>query len=261
MIILGEPCEQPRHLSPSSIGTWQQCPLRYRYSRLDKIPEPSTKEQILGSYTHEVLETLYGLPADQRTLRQAKDLCASLWVEPWGPEIEALGMSQDDQRAFRWQAWWCIEALWKMEDPSTVELAGIEERLEMTVGDATLLGIVDRWQLLPDGTALISDYKTGKKAKPKYEAEKRFQLGVYTLLVEDVLSVGVSSAELLYLKEGVRWAIKPSNDLRAHVTNTVKSVWSEITESCASGQFTARTSILCDWCAYKPTCPAWKGKK
>jgi putative RecB family exonuclease len=167
-------------------------------------------------------------------------------------------MTPEDERRLRWQVWWCIEALWKMEDPSAVELAGIEQKLEATIGPAILLGIIDRWQVKEDGTALIGDYKTGKVAKPRYEAEKRFQLGVYTVLIESVLDISVTEAELLYLKEGVRWSIQPSEDLRSKVKVTVERVWNQIAESCSLGRFEAKPSVLCDWCAYKGICPQWK---
>ena len=52
------PYALPKYLSPSSIGTFNQCPMRYKYAKLDKIPEPSTEPQILGSFVHEILEDL-----------------------------------------------------------------------------------------------------------------------------------------------------------------------------------------------------------
>ena len=53
------PYETPAYMSPSSIGTFNQCPMRYKYAKLDRIPEDSTEAQVLGSFVHEVLEEFF----------------------------------------------------------------------------------------------------------------------------------------------------------------------------------------------------------
>lgn len=256
MKVKGEPCKQPEHISPSSISTWQQCPLRFRYGRIDRIPEPSTEPQLLGSFVHEVLEYLYALPSAERTKDTARKIAGRLWDEKWSGEVEQLNLDPDELHQFRWKSWWCVEALWDMENPMEVELDGIEQRLEMMVDDAKLIGILDRYNKTEDGSVVISDYKTGKKPKPQYEAEKKFQLTVYADLVDQTLGVKVDSAELLYLKEGVRWTYMPSEEEILKMRETVKSVWSEIKQSCATGEFEAKPTILCNWCSYKVICPA-----
>jgi putative RecB family exonuclease len=257
-MVEGDVCESPAHLSPSSIGTWQQCPLRFRYGRLDKIPEPSTEPQILGSFVHEVLENLYMQPVEGRTKEEAKRIASRLWVEKWEEETDVLRLDPEALHQFRWRSWWCIEALWSIEDPQKVELAGIEQKLSTKIGDAKLLGILDRYHHLEDGSVMISDYKTGKKPKARFEEEKRFQLTVYVDLVESCLEERVSGAELLYLKDGVKWEFMPTPEDVLKMRETVIKVWSEIQTSCSAGTFLAKPTILCDWCNYKPFCPVWQ---
>jgi putative RecB family exonuclease len=256
MIVKGEPCKQPEHISPSSIGTWQQCPLRFRYSRIDRIPEPSTEPQILGSFVHEVLEFLYALPAEERTKQRARQLASQLWDEKWSAEAEQLNLDPDELHQFRWRSWWCIESLWQLEEPTQTNLAGIEQRLEMHIGDAKLIGILDRYEENQDGSIRISDYKTGKKPKPQYEADKKFQLTVYADLVEKTLGHEVNGAELLYLKDGFRWEYNPTKSEIEEMRKTVTEVWEAIKVSCSTGEFEAKPTILCNWCSYKVTCPA-----
>lgn len=258
VLVETEPCTAPAHLSPSSISTWQQCPLRYKLSKIDKIPEPSTDAQLLGSFTHEILEYLYQLPHEERTLAAARRLSASLWNETWAAEVAELNLDEEAVRRFRWQTWWCIEAMFKIEDPALVTLGATEQRLETYLGDVKLLGILDRWHPLDDGRAVISDYKTGKKPKPRYEGEKKFQLGVYVHLVRAALGLDVAYTELLYLKEGIRWKFEPTDKYVDEVVETVQQVAVEIKDACAAGSFEAKPAILCDWCNFKSTCPAWK---
>jgi putative RecB family exonuclease len=258
-LVSGEATALPRHLSPSSTSTWEQCPLRFRYSRLDKIPEPSTDAQLIGTLTHEVLEHLYQRPADERTTMVARQIVKKLWDDQWAKKVDyELHLDDEALRRFRWQVWWCIEALWQIEDPKVVELAGIEQRIDTVINGVKFLGIIDRWQDNGDGTAKIGDYKTGKKPKKQYEGEKKFQLTVYKALVEDELDREVRETELLYLKDGIKWTYIPTADDVTQMKQTVVRVWDEVTTACNSGIFEARTSVLCGWCSYKNMCPAWQ---
>lgn len=258
VVVETEVCSPPGHLSPSSISTWLQCPLRFKLGRIDKIPEPSTEAQILGSYTHEVLEYLYMLTPAERTLASAKALAKQLWEEKWATEVSELGLSVEKERLFRWNTWWCIEALFKLEDPSSVEIGATEQRLEVQFDDFRLIGILDRWQPNQDGTITISDYKTGKKPNAKYEGEKKFQLAIYKHLVESALEMPVGGTELLYLKEGIRWKFCPDSEFVKSTLSTVSTVAEEVLEATSTGKFLAKPAKLCDWCSFKGTCPAWR---
>lgn len=250
---------RPKYLSPSSISTFQQCPLRFKYSRIDKIKEPSTEAQIGGSMAHEVLELLMQRPAVERTIATARQILLDVWDSTWNEQALELGFSDYDRHMFRFRVWNYIENYFALEDPSTVELAGIECRLEGTIDDVPVLGILDRWEHADDGSAVISDYKTGKVSKKPYDAEKRQQLMVYVALHESLYDSTVSRAELIYLKnKGTRVAYEPTTEARAEMRAAVTSVWADMHNSCTTGEFETRKTRLCDWCFYKTTCPAWR---
>src|SRR5210317_1029264 len=100
--------EYPKYMSPSSISTFQQCPLKFKFSRLDKLPSESTEAQVLGSFVHEVLEELFKLSRVDRTEVSARRLARELWTSKWAEEFKDLGKSCDENE-FRWKAWWCLE--------------------------------------------------------------------------------------------------------------------------------------------------------
>lgn len=250
---------RPAYLSPSSISTFQQCPLRYRYSRIERLPEPSTSAQVLGSMTHEVLEELMALVPDDRTLQTARTILLTQWDAKWRDEVRNLNLSDYDQHMLRWQVWKCVQNYFELENPSSVSLDGIECRLEARIADVPVLGILDRWHTAPDGSAVISDYKTGKVASKRYDGEKRQQLMVYVDLHETIYESHVSTAELIYLKnKGTRVAYEPTQESRDAMRSAVASVWADMTTACETGKWEAKKTRLCDWCAYKGTCPAWR---
>ncbi len=59
-------------LSPSRAGDFMTCPLLYRFRVIDRLPEKPSREAVRGTVVHQVLEDLFDLPAEQRTLDRAR---------------------------------------------------------------------------------------------------------------------------------------------------------------------------------------------
>jgi putative RecB family exonuclease len=55
---------------PLRIETFTSCPLLFRFSSIDKLPEPSSVHAVKGSLVHRALELLFCAPAAQRTSRK-----------------------------------------------------------------------------------------------------------------------------------------------------------------------------------------------
>ena len=248
----------PPYLSPSSIGTWQQCPLKYKYSRIDGLVDPPTTATVLGNFVHETLEELHRADPQNRTKPTAKIIMRSLWQDKW--EEEAAGVLPNTDEAFhefRWKAWWCVENYFEMEDPSSVFLDGIETQCNVDIDGVQMKGFIDRWELKEDGTIRIGDYKTGKTPRPKYTDDKFQQLHIYAHLLGTMSGRRVTEVELLYLKDGVRFNREVTKDDLTAIAETVKTVRSEVETCCETGEFPAIKHRLCDWCSYKTFCPAW----
>ena len=111
--------QPPPHLSPSSIGTFQQCPLRFKFSRIDGMSEPPTEATLRGNFVHSVFEALYMSPPESRTVNHARALSRMAWEDEYKERAVALLRNDETAlREFRWTSWWCIENLFTMEDPS-----------------------------------------------------------------------------------------------------------------------------------------------
>lgn len=250
--------EYPRYMSPSSISTFQQCPLKFKFSKLDKLPTESTEAQHLGSFVHEVLEELFTYPREERTEATARKLARELWNSKWSAEFHAL-REKCDENEFRWKAWWCIENYFGMEDPTSFDAEGIEAKMDGDIDGVPIFGIIDRYTI-EDGKLVISDYKTGKKPRKQYEWEKKMQITIYSILLKELTGMEVERAELLYVKSGqfARYDVdeKLENAVRVEVRNT----WDQVKSMCDSGEFETRTGPLCNWCDYKSICPEFGGR-
>ena len=249
----------PAHLSVSSIQTFQQCPQKFKFNKIDLIPDKPGQEAVLGNFVHDILEELYKYSPEERNIQTARFLAKKMWDERWGDQAGSILTKSEDLHSFRWNAWWCVENLWDIEDPSKVNPVGLEHEVNADVGGVRIKGFIDRISQSPDSIFLtISDYKTGKVPRPEYEDDKFFQLYVYANLLS-ITGVGeADKVELIYLK-GSKKIVRGIKD--ADISRSVEVIQetkAEIDNRCSSGYFEANKSILCNWCGYKSICPSWR---
>jgi putative RecB family exonuclease len=250
--------QAPDYLSPSSIGTFQTCPLKFKFSRIDRIIDPPTEATVLGNFVHTALEGLFALPAEDRTLASARTVMREVWEQEWGEQaVLVLNRDREAIRTFRWKAWWCIENYFKLEDPTAFDPAGIETGLDGHVGRARVKGFIDRWEVDSNLQITISDYKTGKTPRPQWAGDKFQQLFIYAVLLRAETSIEVSQVSLLYLKDGTVLSRPVTEENLAEVTEEVESVYDSVAAYCEAGEFPAKKNKLCDWCSYKKMCPIW----
>ncbi|MEU8228754.1 PD-(D/E)XK nuclease family protein [Actinoplanes sp. NPDC048967] len=79
-------------LSPSRAADFKTCPLLFRFRTIDRLPEKPTPDQVRGTLVHAVLESLFDMPAAERTPAAAAALVAPSWarLREQEPALEAL---------------------------------------------------------------------------------------------------------------------------------------------------------------------------
>lgn len=250
--------EPPPHLSPSSLATFEQCPLKFKYSKIDLLPDISGKEALLGNFVHDILEILYSLPPNERTIQSARIIAADCWANKgWGEKITNLVRSATEIKKIRWQAWFCVENLWLVEDPTVITPAGIEHELNVSIEGVAIKGFIDRYTKSNNNSLIISDYKTGKTPSKNWLSSKFEQLRIYAALMNITQPLPVSSLELIYLKDGVKFIENTTQEMLINTINRIHKIKSDVDTRCESGVFEAKKSKLCDYCSYKSICPAW----
>tara|TARA_Y100000034_G_scaffold132561_1_gene195870 strand:+ start:10520 stop:11158 length:639 start_codon:yes stop_codon:yes gene_type:complete len=210
---------------------------------------------ILGTFVHEILEELYKLDPENRTIPEARRVARELWENKFAKETSTVRIKSVND--FRWQAWWCIENVFGMEKPPNVKIRGIEDKFSASINDVPLLGFIDRWTEEEDGSLTVTDYKSGKVSKPQYEGDKVFQIVLYVEMLERLNDLEISNAEIMYVKFKERKRYVPTPKRRNTVLKIINQTWDGVTSGCQTGQFAPQTGPLCNWCAYKNICPAW----
>jgi putative RecB family exonuclease len=240
-----------------------QCPLLYRFRVVDRLVETPTPAMARGTVVHAVLERLFDLPADGRTLEAAHDLLAPQWdrVRGEAPELEKL-FADDGEGLAGWlgEARQLIAQWFALEDPTRLEPAERELYVETTLDDGLVLrGYVDRLDVAADGRMRVVDYKTGRAPREAFEGKALFQMKFYALVLWRLRGVVPTLLQLVYLGNGEILRYAPEESELLATERKLKALWAAIEHAATTGDWRASPGRLCDWCNHRALCPAWGG--
>lgn len=254
--------ELPSSLSPSKVSKFTDCALAFRFSAIDRLPEPPSPHAIKGTLVHGALERLFwDFPRGGRSQAAAREALDAAWeMLRVDPEAEGLLPTGSDKDELLSEAWSLVEGYFRLEDPDTVDAAGVELTLEAEVGGVMLRGIIDRLDVNADGGLVVVDYKTGRVPSEIQERARLWGVHFYALLCEEVLGVRPSLVRLMYLSRPVTIETTPSDQAIRGLRQRTVAVWRAIERSCADEDFRPRPGPLCDWCAFKDRCPAFAAR-
>ncbi len=250
----------PYALSPSSISSFKECPLAFRFSYLDRLPEPATVWTAKGTLVHLALQFLMDRPPHDRTLDAGfADLDRARVALVSDEEFSSLELSDEERAAFDEDAEELVRRYFELEDPTRVQPIGLELRLEARVGGARVRGVIDRLDLAEDGELVVSDYKTGRVPSELFEAKSLAGVHMYAALCEQTFGRRPARVQLLYLSKPEMIIAEPSDQSNRGLSRRTAALWAAIETACSRDDFRARPSRLCDFCTFKPYCPAHGG--
>jgi putative RecB family exonuclease len=251
----------PTSLSPSRVESFLSCPLAFRFTSIQRLPDPPTQATTRGSLVHRALELLFLLPPAERTPR-ALDQCVADAIAEYQADPDFTGLELDDDAAQRFFAE-CRELAanyMTLEDPRRVRAIGLELLLEAPVSEGLMLrGIIDRLELDDDGELIVTDYKTGRAPHPNYERKSLSGVQFYAFLCESVFGRIPAAVRLMYLKSGEVITAVPSAQSTRYMTTRTNAVWKAVATACERDDFRPKPSTLCNYCAYQRWCPEYGG--
>jgi putative RecB family exonuclease len=250
----------PRSLSPSKVSSFTDCALAFRFSVIDRLPEPPSPAATRGTLVHAALERLHLLPPTERTVEAALACLADATVELHDdPEYVGLGLSGDDEAAFHAEAAQLVRNYFRLEDPRTVRAIGLELMLTAEVDGLPLRGIIDRLELDGSGGLVVTDYKTGSAPSTHYERKRLAGVHIYSLLCEELLGRRPTRVQLLFLRDPLAIITEPSDRSTRGTRRTLGAVWQAVERACHREDFRPQPSRLCEWCSFQAYCPAFGG--
>lgn len=239
----------PRPLSHSSISLYNECPQKYKFKYIDKIPEKPKHFFSFGQSVHLALEYFYGpkepkAPSLEDLLKHYREI----WVKP--------GYRDENHEAELFEEGRQILTRFHDKHAKSFHVPfSVEYNFNFEYEGIPLTGKVDRIDKLPDGRLSILDYKTGKKlAAGRLDIDA--QLTMYQFACESQL--GAEVGELIFyhlptLKE--HRTVRRDKPLVKELTTRIVDTAEGITKD----RFDPKpTENACRWCDYKPLCPIYK---
>ena len=253
--------ELPSTLSPSKITSFTNCPLAFRFSVVDHLPEPPSVAALKGTLVHRALELLYtDNDRGDRTRSAAQVSLERAWHELIeGDELGELGLDEVATAAFISDAGELVNRYFELEDPNGVNAVGMELNLSTSLEGVTVRGIIDRLDELEDGSLVVVDYKTGRAPSVEQSKSRLGGVQLYALMCEAELGRRPAVVRLIYLRDRVVISAVPTDQAIRGTRQRALGVWAAIERACRQDDFRPNPSSLCRFCAFQAYCPAFGG--
>ncbi|MEU4237775.1 PD-(D/E)XK nuclease family protein [Actinoplanes sp. NPDC026619] len=251
--------------TPSKLGSYADCPRRYRYSYVDRPTPPKGPpwaHNSLGASVHTAMKNWFALPLDRRAPGALPTLLKSTWVREGYRDVDQERLAY--QQALHW-----LEAYVATLDPQEEPL-GVERVVATKTAVLAFNGRADRIdaRVGDNGAeAVIVDYKTGRSGLDSGDARGSMALALYAWAAQRVFRRPCYRVELHHLPTGTVAAHDHTEESLARQVRRAEDTARDIMaaeKAVAAGadpdaEFPTNPGSLCSWCDFRKTCPAGAG--
>lgn len=239
--------------SPSRLSTFLQCPRKYDFQHVKKLPTKPSPHLDLGSNVHAALRDWLRLAPAARTWEALLESYRAAWRQN-RPAFATRTRDELREWGERGKA-----MLRRFADDVAPDLAplALEKWVGIDFGDLEVRGKVDRVDQLPDGSLRVVDYKTGRYPKdPARTRADDLAAAVYARgSSTDFVGAPVADVEYLYLDTMERLTFPIDDAWQAQREMAIGTLARAAFEAEKSGDLPPQPSPLCAWCDFKARCP------
>ncbi len=234
-------------LSATAVESYEVCPLQFKLEREWRIPRDVPAAMLYGASMHMVLKTYYESVRLERPLSEEEvierfrsDFAQAVIEDPYQRELyEQQGVQQ------------LRDFLAIAQRGAAPRVLHTEERFEVKVGTATVVGRIDRIDDLGNGRVVIVDYKTGKP-RAQEDADDSLQLSIYAMAARE--KWGYEAERLVFYNFEENSSIATRRD-RMQLEGARAKV-EDVARRILEGDFDPTPGYHCRFCSYRNLCPA-----
>lgn len=250
--------------SHTRLAVYETCPRQYKFQYVDGVEVPDEAEAVqlfLGARVHEALEALHRelLRGRLLSLDELVSTFRHHWERQW-PKRVRFPNPDDTAETYRRAGERHLSDYYRRYQPFDRERTVAVERQLLFPLDpeerVRVQGFVDRLSVSPDGVWEIRDYKTGAYLPTQQQLDRDRQLALYQIGVQHAWPEA-RRVQLVwhYLAHDLELRSERTGEQLEAVRRDVLGLVERIE---AETEFPTAVGAHCDWCAYKPVCPAWR---
>ncbi len=242
--------DRPLNLSYGQVSDYLECPAKYRFGHLIRIPTPVSHQMVYGRALHAAVQAFHRRQMADQPMSPAElhgELDAS-----W----ESTGfLTREHEEARKGAARETLERFWVAQQTDPSSPTGVELEFSVPFGRDRVRGRYDRVDTDADGRVTITDYKSSDVRDPATagrRARESLQLAIYGVAWEAQHGRPPDDLALHFLESGIEGHSAASPKRLARASEQVATA----AEGIRAGQFAANPSpTRCGYCPFREICP------
>jgi DNA helicase-2/ATP-dependent DNA helicase PcrA len=245
-----------KRISYSQLNTYEECPKKYKYAYVLRVPSKPHASLSFGTTIHNTLRDFYSLLRDSQeglegivekpTKKKLLELYETHWIS-MGYDSKA----HEEKRKESGKK--ILEKYFDNLYDENERPYRLEETFSVHIDESVFVGKIDRIDMVDDSKDVkeveIIDYKTGK-VKSKSNIKKDLQLPLYVLFAEEKLGFKVVSAKYIFVEHSEVVEVDISEEKKKEARKKVV----EIIEEIKKNNFIPTPGYLCKYCDYNSIC-------
>jgi DNA helicase-2/ATP-dependent DNA helicase PcrA len=242
--------EQPLTLSYGQVSDYTDCPARYRYAHLIRLPTAPSHHLVVGKALHAAVQAYHRSQMDGRPL--TRDELQAALDRHWESTGFVTRAHEDARRASARAA---LDRFWDEQQADPAPVIGVEQEFAFRFGPDRVRGRMDRVDRRPDGTVAVVDYKSGDVSDPATAARRSresLQLAMYALAWEAEHGAPPDDLALHFLESGEVGHSLPTPARLEKARTQIAAAAAGI----RAGEFGANPGPMkCGSCPFRTICP------
>jgi DNA helicase-2/ATP-dependent DNA helicase PcrA len=242
--------EKQLNLSYGQVSDYLDCPARYRYAHLIRIPTPASHQMAYGRALHAAVQGFH-----RRQMAGAPMRLPELHAE-LDASWESVGfLTREHEEARLLAARDVLDRFWNEQQRDPARPTAIEQDFAVVLGRDRVRGRYDRVDREDDGRITITDYKSSDVRDPataNRRARESLQLSIYALAYQSQHGRPPDELALHFLESGIVGRVQPTARRLERAAEQITAVG----EGIRDGRFEAAPSPMrCGFCPFREICP------
>jgi DNA helicase II / ATP-dependent DNA helicase PcrA len=242
--------DRPLTLSYGQVNDYLECPAKYRYGHVVRIPTPVSHQMVYGRALHAAAQAYHRAQLAGRAT-SLDELHAAL-DGAW----ESVGfLTREHEVARRAAAHEAVVRFWEGQQRDPARPVAVERDFTVALGADRLRGRYDRVDRDEAGRVIITDYKTSDVrdlATANRRARESLQLAIYALAHEAEQGQLPDELALHFLESGIIGRSEPTEKRLERAQEKLVTA----ADGIRAGHFPASPSAMrCSYCPFREICP------